>query len=327
MNARTKNSAAESQPLLIPRALHPGDAMRLVSPASGFDRKKLQAGIDTLRVLGYDPQVTQNTLARDGQYAAGTVEQRLEDLHNAFADDSVKAIVCTRGGYGSAELLPGLDLDLVRRNPKIFVGCSDITSLETWLHDAAGLVVFHGPMAAGDFARESGVDLASWRAALEGEASWQLGPEAGLRALKAGHARGTLYGGCLSMLVASFGTPYEIQPRDAILFLEDVGVKPYQVERMLLQLRLAGKLDHARAIVFGPMMDCVQPGAAPDLLEAVLARVLADFPGPIAIGLRSGHVPERNITVPIGVRAELDLTDSPRLSFLEPSVTANGAVE
>jgi muramoyltetrapeptide carboxypeptidase len=328
MNARAKNtSAASRRPLLIPPALRPGDAIRLVSPASGFDRQKLQAGVDTLRALGYDPQVTQNTLARHGQYAAGTVEQRLEDLHNAFADDSVKAIVCTRGGYGSAELLPGPDLDLIRRNPKIFVGCSDITSLETWLYDAAGLVVFHGPMAAGDFAREAGVDLASWRAALTGEAPWQLGAEAGLRTLKSGRASGVFYGGCLSMLVASLGTPYEIQPQDAILFLEDVGVKPYQVERMLLQLRFAGKLDEARGIVFGSMMDCVQPGATPDLLEKVLARVLADFPGPIALGLRSGHVPERNITVPIGVQAELDLTGSSRLSFLEPSVTASGAGE
>ncbi len=308
---------------LRPRALQPGDAVRLVSPASWFDPQRVQTGMDSLRSLGYEPQLADNALARDGQYTAGNPAQRLEDLHAAFADSSVRAIICNRGGYGSAELLDGFDLELVRRSPKIFVGCSDITSIETWLHDATGLVVFHGPMAAGDFARENGIDVASWHSALSQARHWQLGPEAGLRVLQAGRAQGKLYGGCLSMLAASLGTPYEIQTENTILFLEDIAVKPYQVERMLLQLRLARKFDRVRGIVFGPMTDCVQPGAAHDLLDAVLLRFFADFPGPIAIGLRSGHVSERNITVPIGVQSELDLTGTPVLKFLEPAVTLN----
>ena len=123
------------------------------------------------------------------------------------------------------------------------------------------------------------------------------------------------------MLVASLGTPYEIQTENTILFLEDVSTKPYQIDRMLMQLRLAGKLDKIVGIVFGPMMDCVQPGAANDMLDAVLMRVLADFSGPIAIGLRSGHVPERNITLPIGVACELDLKGTAALRFTEPTVT------
>ncbi|HZC42937.1 MAG TPA: LD-carboxypeptidase, partial [Acidobacteriaceae bacterium] len=244
---------------------------------------------------------------------------RREDLHDAFIDSSVKAIICNRGGYGSAEMLDGLDLDLIGSNPKIFVGCSDITSLETYIHDATGLVVFHGPMAAGDFARPNGVDPISWHAALSRDSRWQLGSEAGLRVLKPARAQGKFYGGCLSMLVASLGTPYEIQTAGTILFLEDIGVKPYQIDRMLLQLRLAGKLADVRGIVFGPMLDCVQPGNSNELLDAVLLRALADFPGPIAIGLRSGHVTERNITLPIGVASELDLTNTPTLRF-EPSV-------
>ena len=122
------------------------------------------------------------------------------------------------------------------------------------------------------------------------------------------------------MLVASLGTPYEIRTENTILFLEDIGVKPYQIERMLLQLRLAGKLDYVRGIVFGPMMDCVQPGAPADMLDSVLLRTLTDFSGPIAIGLRSGHVPERNITLPIGVQSELDLIAAPALTFVEPAV-------
>ncbi len=304
---------------VLPAALRAGDAVRLISPASWFDPNKVHTGMESLRALGLRPQLGTHALARYGQYSAGTAEQRLEDLHAAFSDSSVKAIICNRGGYGSAEMLSGLDLELIRRNPKIFVACSDITSLETYIHDQTGLVVFHGPMAAGDFARPNGLDTVSWQAALSQDHPWQLGAEAGLRTLKPGHAQGKFYGGCLSMLVASLGTPHEIQTAGTILFLEDIGVKPYQIDRMLLQLRLAGKLADVRGIVFGPMRDCVQPGNADELLDAVLLRVLADFSGPVAIGLRSGHVLERNITVPIGVESELDLTNTPALRF-EPSV-------
>jgi muramoyltetrapeptide carboxypeptidase len=315
-----RNTASKAP--VLPAALCTGDTVRLISPASWFDPHKVKAGMDSLLPLGLKPQLGANALTRYGQYSSGTVEQRLEDLHAAFADDSVNAIICNRGGYGSAEMLPGLDLDLIERNLKIFVGCSDITSLETYMHDRTGLVVFHGPMAAGDFARPNGVDPGSWQAALSQDQPWQLGPEAGLRNLKPGRARGKFYGGCLSMLVASLGTPYEIQTAGTILFLEDIGAKPYQIDRMLLQLRLAGKLDGVRGIVFGPMLDCVQPGTADELLDAVLLRVLADFPGPVAIGLRSGHVLERNITVPIGVESELDLMNMPTLRF-QPSVVCN----
>ena len=308
-----------AKPAVLPPPLREGDTVRLISPASWFDPSKAQTGTDSLRKLGLQPQLGTHALARYGQYSAGTAEQRLDDLHEAFGDPSVKAIICNRGGYGSAEMLPGLDLDVIARHPKIFVACSDITSLESYIYDQTGLVVFHGPMAAGDFARPDGVDTVSWQAALSRDKPWQLGPEAGLRTLKAGRAQGRFYGGCLSMLVASLGTPYEIQTAETILFLEDIGVKPYQVDRMLLQLRLAGKLADVRGIVFGPMLDCVQPGNPDELLDAVLLRVLADFPGPVATGLRSGHVLERNITVPIGVQSELDLTDSPALRF-QPSV-------
>lgn len=303
-----------------PAALCCGDTIRLVSPASWFDPQRLQSGIDRLTKLGYVPQLATHALARFGQYSAGTPLQRLEDLHDAFADPAVRAILCTRGGYGSMDLLQQLDLKVVQDNPKIFIGCSDITSLALWLHDATGLITFHGPMAAGDFACENGVDSESWNMALSQGVPWQLDEKAGLRALKPGQARGKFYGGCLSMLVASLGTPYEIQTQDTVLFLEDVGTKPYQIERMLLQLDLAGKLKGVRGIVFGAMMDCVQPGAPPDLLESVLTRVLSDFPGPVAIGLRSGHVPERNIAVPIGVHSELDLTGAPTLRFKESVV-------
>ena len=320
MSAQSDISNPHRDTTSLPAALRAGDEVRLVSPASWFDPKKVQTGMDTLRTFGLQPDLATHALARYGQYSAGTPEQRLEDLHAAFAEPAVRAVICNRGGYGSAEMLRELDVDLIRRNRKILIGCSDITSLLTWVHDATGLVVFHGPMAAGDFARENGADPASWNAALAEDRPWQLGLEADLRVLKPGRARGKFYGGCLSMLVASLGTPYEIQTRDTILFLEDVGVKPYQVDRMLLQLRLAGKLDQVRGIVFGPMLDCVQPGADAGMLDSVILRALRDFSGPIAIGLRSGHVRESNLTVPIGVASELNLIETPWLRF-QPSVT------
>ncbi|MGO8719486.1 MAG: S66 peptidase family protein [Acidobacteriaceae bacterium] len=322
MNTQSKAPDATWKPAVLPAALRAGDVVRLISPASWFDPNKVQLGMDSLRRLGFEVQLASHALARYGQYSAGTPAQRLEDLHAAFTDSSVQAVICNRGGYGSAELLSGLDLELIRRNPKIFIGCSDITSLLTWLHDTTGSVVFHGPMAAGDFARQNGVDDASWQSALLQGCPWQLGPEAGLRILKPGHTQGKFYGGCLSMLVASLGTPYEIQTEGTVLFLEDVSVKPYQMDRILLQLRLAGKLDRVRGIIFGPMLDCAQPGTTDDLLDVVLQRVLADFSGPVAIGLRSGHVRERNITLPIGVACELDLTSTPRLRF-QASVARN----
>lgn len=322
MTAPLNAPEVASKPAILPASLRTGGVVRLISPASWFDPNKVRAGMDALGKLGFEPQLGSHALARYGQYSAGTPAQRLEDLHAAFADSSVRAVICNRGGYGSAELLNGLDLALIRHNPKIFVGCSDITSLATWFHDATGLVVFHGPMAAGDFARPNGVDLPSWQSALCRDDLWQLGPEACLRVLKPGRATGKFYGGCLSMLVASLGTPYEIQTEDTVLFLEDVGVKPYQIDRMLLQLRLAGKLDRVCGIVFGSMLDCTQPGTTDDLLDAVLLRVLADFPGPVAIGLRSGHVRERNITLPIGIACELDLKETPMLRF-QASVTPN----
>ena len=315
------NAYPQNKSIVRPAALSGNGKLRLVSPASWFDPKKAETGMAALRKMGYQPSLSQNALARYAEYFAGTASERLDDLHDAFIDPDVAGIICNRGGYGSAELLQGIDIGRIRENPKIFVGCSDITTLLTWLHDATGLVTFHGPMAAGDFARPSGVDANGWHHALSQTEPWELNRNDGLRILRHGKATGRFYGGCLSMLVASLGTPYEIQTEDTILFLEDVGTKPYQIDRMLLQLRLAGKLKGVRGVVFGPMLDCVQPGQPADMLDKVVLRVLDDFSGPIAIGLRSGHVKERNITLPIGIRSELDLTSAPVLRFLEAAVT------
>lgn len=228
-----------------------------------------------------------------------------------------------RGGYGSNYLLDDLNLDLIRRHPKPFFAYSDMTGIQLRLLDKIGLPAFHGPMVAADFSADDGVHLNSFQSALAGE-PYSVGPAEGLRVLKAGPilhpARGTLYGGCLSILVSLLGTPYEPQTEGKLLFLEDTGAKPYQIDRMLWQLRQAGKLDGVRGIVFGEMLDCVSPGASPELLEEVILSVFEDFDGPIAIGLRSGHVSRGNVTLTFGVEAELSLAQEPALRLLEPAV-------
>ena len=285
--------------------------LAVVAPASNAVPEKVQRGVERLHALGYTGTGMPHAPGREWPYFSATAGLRLEDLHAAFADPEIDALICTRGGYGSNYLLEGLDLDLIRRNRKPLIGYSDHTAIQTWLLDQAQLPVLHGPMVAADFSREDGVDLASFGAALCGE-PYQLGEGSGLRPLRAGRARGVLYGGCLSLLVASLGTPYAAQTEgtssERILFLEDLGEKPYQIDRMLRQMRLAGKFEGVSAIVFGEMLECVSPGAPADLAEQVIAAALDWFPGPLAIGLRSGHVSRGNVTLAFGVEAELVVT-------------------
>jgi muramoyltetrapeptide carboxypeptidase len=276
--------------------------------------------LQALRALGYAPQSADHILTRGPLYFAGTPEMRLRDLHHAFADDEVRAIFATRGGYGSNYLLDALDLDLIAESAKPLIGYSDLTAVQLWLLDQIELPVFHGPMVAADFSRADGVHLPSLQAALGGK-PYSVGAEEGMRTLHPGRARGTLYGGCLSILVALLGTPYEPQTEGKLLFLEDLNAKPYQIDRMLWQLRQAGKLDGVKGIVFGEMLDCLSPGAAPELLDEVILRAFEDFQGPIAIGLHSGHVSRSNVTLTFGVEAELLAANQSELRLLETAVT------
>jgi muramoyltetrapeptide carboxypeptidase len=294
-----------------------------VAPASNIQRELLEAGCGQLRELGYRPFYFDSIFEHD-LYFAGSVERRTRELEDMFEHPAVRAIVCARGGYGANYLLRTLDLKKVVRNPKIFVGYSDNTTLLTWFADAAGLVTFHGPMATKDFGRADGVDLASWTEALAGGNGWSIHPQAPMKSLFEGFAQGMLYGGCLSMLAASLGTPYEIRTAGTILFIEDIAAKPYQVDRMLMQLKLAGKFNEVRGFVFGEMLDCIQHKDQPYTLEEVIMRVLGDLGVPIAYGLHSGHVSSGNITLPIGVRAELSVgSEEVQLKIVEPATTVS----
>ncbi|SPE45204.1 putative murein peptide carboxypeptidase [Candidatus Sulfotelmatobacter sp. SbA7] len=307
-------------PRVKPPALQPGDTVGIVAPASNIKREPLDAGCEALRALGYVPFYFDSILDQDW-YFAGSVKRRAQELEDMFLRPQVRAIVCARGGYGANYLLNAIDLQKVRSHRKIFVGYSDITTLLTYFADAAGLVTFHGPMVAKDFAHADGVDLASWKAALGGDEEWAI-DLTDVKTLVEGSAEGILYGGCLSMLVASLGTPYEIQTAGTILFIEDVATRPYQIDRMLMQLKLAGKLKGVRGIVFGEMLDCVQNPKQGYTLEEVVLRVVGDLKVPVTYGLRSGHVSHGNVTLPVGVRATLTVSSGEAsLRILEPATS------
>jgi muramoyltetrapeptide carboxypeptidase len=305
--------------LLRPPAVLPGAGISVISPASFAQPDRVERGLQALSALGFDARLGASARERGPLYFAGTDAQRLTDLHAAFADDATNAVMCLRGGYGSNYLLGDLDLDLIRKHPKPFFAYSDLTGVQLRLLDELGLPAFHGPMLAADFYLEDGVHQPSFQAALAGE-PYNLGAAEGLRALRPGTAHGVLYGGCLSILVSLLGTDWEPQTEDKLLFFEDTGAKPYQVDRMIWQLRHAGKLDGVRGIVFGEMLDCVSPGAALELLEQAILSALAGFDGPIAIGLRSGHVSRQNVTLTFGVQAELSTVSEPNLQLLEAAV-------
>jgi len=289
------------------RALRRGDSIGVCAPAGPVDEPRLDRGVAELERLGFPVRVTEGVLARKG-FTAGTVENRLRQLHGLFADPAVAAIACARGGAGTVQLLPHLDRDLLRRNPKPLLGYSDITLLHLEM-ERLGLTSLHGPMVARELASgDTAYDLASLWHALTGEGEpYASGPD-DLVALGGGSGEGVLRGGCLSLLAAAAGTPWALRRTDepTILFVEDVDEKPYRLDRMLRQLRASGAFEGVRGVVFGDMKGCA-PGFHEDYaLEEVLLEALFGLDVPVALGLSSGHTAHPNVTLPLGVRARLE---------------------
>ncbi len=299
---------------LRPAALRPGDTVGIIAPAGAFERDALEAGCAWLLAKGYQPFYLPSIFDRE-LYFAGSAQRRLDEFHQMFSRPEVKAIICARGGYGCNYLLPKIDLDLVRANPKIFCGCSDVTTLITYLCDRAELVTFHGPMLNVDV-RPDGVDEPSWVAALvSGEAYQREFRSDEVQTLVPGKAEGMLYGGCLSLLCASLGTPYEIETRGAILFIEDLAEPAFRIDRMLMHLKLAGKFEGVRGLIFGEMLQCGPRNGQDYTLQQVVGRVVGDLGIPVAYGLKSGHVTRGNITLPFGVNAHFTASSTVSLEL------------
>ena len=289
--------------LVKPPALRPGDTIGIVAPASNVKEADLEAGCAALRAAGYKTFYLDSILDRD-LYFAGRPGRRLRELEEMFEREEVRAILCARGGYGANYVLQDLDWKKIASHPKIFIGYSDVSCLLTQLVDS-GLVTFHGPMAAKDWVHADGVNLESWIAALTQTAPWDIPVNDSVTTLAGGETEGRLYGGCLSILVASLGPAYEIKTDDTILFMEDIGAKPYQIDRMLMQLKLAGKLDKVRGLIFGEMIDCMQAAYQDYTLQEVIMRIVGELGMPVIYGVKSGHVSSNNITLPLGIRAKL----------------------
>jgi muramoyltetrapeptide carboxypeptidase len=303
-----------------PRALVPGDRLAVVAPASAFERDEFDAGIAEIQRIGFVP-VFDDTVFSRRRYLAGDAATRAAAIHRAWADPSIAGLIAVRGGYGSAQVLPLLDATQARATGKAFIGYSDITAILSFLTLQCGIVSFHGPMLAGRLGKgEAGYDLASFEKALCYAAPMgELDPPS-LESLREGEAAGMLVGGTLTQVLASLGTPYAFSPPAGyVLFLDEVAERPYRLDRMVTQLRQAGLLARAAAVVIGELPRCDEPSGEPTG-RAVMADLFADFPGPVLFGFPSGHTTGPAMTLPFGVTARVIASANPRLVIEEAAV-------
>jgi muramoyltetrapeptide carboxypeptidase len=302
-----------------PPALHKGDTIGIVAPASNLKADMLNRGLQELEALGFKTLVRGDILEA-GRYTAGSLSRRLEEFRSMLIDDKVRALFCARGGYGSGHLLSHLDPSEIRAHPKILCGSSDATMLLA-AFQSAGVVAFHGPMVATSLRQGTlGYDQPLLLKLLVSGESVRF-PTDGCRVLSLGEAEGRLAGGCLSLVVSTLGTPWEIDTVNAILILEDADCKPYQLDRMLTHLRQAGKLQGVRGIVFGEMLRSTQHPDQGYAIEDVILDVLQDLDVPILFGFPTGHTSRPHVIVPFGVSGRLSLGDDALFELLEPSVT------
>jgi muramoyltetrapeptide carboxypeptidase len=317
--------------LVKPKALRPGDTIGIITPSTYVaDPDRLELARKTIEYFGLKPKFGKNVGKRAG-YLGGSIDERVADLHEMFADPAVDGVFAIRGGYGSAMLLDKIDFALVRKHAKVFLGYSDITALHLGMLKSAGLVTFHGPVVLSGF---SDYTQEHFRRALfeakplgrlqNPEEKNKLRPRHHTRAIRGGKARGPLTGGNLSLVASLMGTPWEIETEGRILFLEDVGEQPYSMDRMLTQLRLGGKFKGIRGLVIGECSDCGPREFQPSFestfsLGEVMQNILGDLKVPVLTGLTIGHTDDQ-LTLPMGVEAEVD-ADAGTLTILDSATT------
>ena len=321
--------------LIKPALLKQGDLVGLIAPGGVLDDTIIQKCVSNLESLGFKVKLSANIRAARGGYA-GTVQQRLDDLHGMFLDDEVKAIWTTRGGSGCTGLLPGIRYDLVRKHAKILIGYSDITALHLAMYRRAGLITFHGPVA---WSTPTDYAVSQMQAVLmnprqqteinmsvENERKVSTQAEFALRTFRHGVAEGRLIGGNLSVLSALIGTPYAAEIENHLIFLEDVREPPYRIDRMLTQLQQSvgyrGERDglkHAAGVILGVFSRSrAIDGDASLTVNEVLDDHFSAMPIPAVAGYSFGHIAHQ-FTIPVGVRARLD-TASQTLTLLEAAV-------
>jgi muramoyltetrapeptide carboxypeptidase len=301
------------------RRLEAGDRVALVAPASSFPPEEIDSGVAELRRLGLEAVYDQSIFDKQ-RFVAGSAESRAKAIHDAWANPDVAALIAIRGGYGSAHLLPLLDRSLLKASRKPLIGYSDITALLDF-YLQSGLTAIHGPMIDRRLSKGPSAyhEESFRRVVMTPEPAGEFRPDQ-LEALHQGSATAILVGGTLTQLMASLGTPWAFEPpADCVVFLEDVGERPYRIHRLLTQAAHAGIFKKARAIVFGEFPGCDEPGGDPSLKD-VLRDFSADFPGPVLFNFPSGHTAGPTWTLPFGVRVEVTGGASPALRILEAAV-------
>lgn len=299
-------------PIIKPKKLKKGDVIGLISPASSpDDLSRIDRGVQYLEKLGYRVEVGKNVGFVQG-YLAGTDLQRLNDLHDMFRNKNVKAIFNVRGGYGSARLLDKIDYNLIKKNPKIFVGYSDINALQAAFFTKCGLITYAGPMVAVDFHDEVSpfTEDVFWRTITSDKKIGKINNPRNEKffILNKGRAEGRIIGGNLSLFVSILGTEYFPKVKDTILLLEDIGEAPYRIDRMLNQLKLAKVLKQIKGIILGHFVDCVE--ADPSKTSFSLNEVIIDYfqnasKLPVIYNVKHGHIKD-NITMPYGLKCILN---------------------
>lgn len=311
-----------------PIPLKPGDTVALTAPSSPVPAENLEAAIASIEMLGLHPVVMDSCRMSYG-YLAGADRQRAWDLNQAFANPEIKGIFCLRGGYGTMRILPMLDLSLIRENPKIFVGYSDITALHTVFNQKCNFITFHGPMPNTDYRKLDDFTLNSLKSRIfsdhygiltdRASASFSNPPDRPLRTLIPGNVSGTLTGGNLSLIAATLGTPYEIDTCGRILFLEEVGERPYRLDKMLTSLALAGKFRDCAGILLGAFVECDEPdhdtvpsntNIADDTLtlDQIIEDVILPWGKPTLANLQVGHLYPQS-TLPLGAPVHLSISE------------------
>lgn len=304
-----------------PQKLQPGDAVSLIAPGSAIPATKIEEAVLTCQKLGLRPLVGPNARAEKG-YLAGTDNQRLQDLHDSFSDPEIKAIWCLRGGYGCSRLLPLINYSLVRNQPKVLIGYSDITALHHAFNTQCNLVTFHGPVASSEPADYS-IEHLREMVMISGTPTLESTPEATdqMYVIREGAARGVLTGGNLSLLAAMAGTSYLDSFSNKIVCIEDIGEKPYRIDRMLTQLFQSTDLNKAAGIVLGQFNDCEpDPGDKSLTLRETLELLFDKFDGPVFYGFSLGHIDEQ-CTIPFGIEARFNTVDK-KIELLESPTKA-----
>ena len=282
----------------VPARLSPGDRIGIVAPAGPYDRETFERGARKLEMMGFEVFIPPNLMDAAG-YLAGCDHHRAQFVNLLFADQSVDAIICARGGYGSIRIMPLLDYQTIAQNPKIFIGFSDITGLLTVLGNRCGLVTFHGPVVTSlaDASAETGDSLMR---AVSSETELEFKVAGGI-AIKPGSGSGIVCGGNLTTLCHLVGTPYAPKFTDKILLLEDRAEAPYRIDRMLVHMKLAGCFENLAGIALGSFENC----GTPDAIYNIVAETFDHDPIPILAGFDVGHG-KINLTIPFGIEATLD---------------------